>query len=129
MKKFLSIVPRWIPALLLMLAIFLFSSRASADLPDFYDWDYFIKKSAHAVGYWLLTLSYLHGLKWNKKYYALAWLLALAYAVTDEFHQSFVPGRQASVFDVLIFDNLGAAFALLLYFIYWRKHEKEIYPT
>lgn len=125
MKKFLSIVPRWIPALLLMLAIFLFSSRASVDLPDFYDWDYFIKKSAHAVGYGLLALSYLHALKWNKKYYILAWLLALAYAITDEFHQSFVPGRNASIRDILIFDNLGALFALFVHYLYQRKYKKE----
>ncbi len=125
MRKFLSIVPRWLPALLLMFTIFAFSSRTSSELPNFYDWDYFIKKSAHAIGYGLLALSYLHIFKWDKKYYWLAWLLAVLYSATDEFHQSFVPGRHAAVTDVLIFDNLGAIIALTLHYLHRRKNEKE----
>lgn len=124
MKKFLSIVPRWIPALLLMLIIFAFSSRPSDDLPNFQSWDYFIKKGAHAVGYGLLALSYLRIFKWEKRHYRLAWLLAIFYSVTDEFHQSFVPGRHASITDVLVFDNFGAMVALSLHYFHRRKHEK-----
>ena len=41
---------------------------------------------------------------------ALALLVAAVYAATDEFHQSFVPGRTASVYDVLI-DTSGACAA------------------
>jgi VanZ family protein len=41
--------------------------------------------------------------------------MALAFSATDEIHQSFVPGRHASVYDVIVFDNIGAAIALLLY--------------
>ncbi len=129
MKKFLSIVPRWFPALSIMLAIFAFSSQPGDNLPNFLDWDYVIKKMGHSIGYGLLALSYFHFLKYDEKRYWLAWLLALIFSATDEFHQSFVPGRHASVFDVLIFDNFGAAIALWLHFIYWRKHEKEIYKT
>ncbi len=125
MRKFLSIVPRWLPALLLMFTIFAFSSRTSSELPNFYDWDYFIKKSAHAIGYGLLALSYLHIFKWDKKYYWLAWLLAVLYSATDEFHQSFVPGRHAAVTDVLVFDNLGAMIALASHYLHRRKNEKE----
>ena len=129
MKKFLSIVPRWFPALSVMLAIFAFSSQPGDSLPSFQDWDYAIKKMGHVIGYGLLALSYFHFLKYNKKQVWLAWLMALIFSVTDEFYQSFVPGRNASVFDVLIFDNFGAAFALWRHFIYWNKYEKEIYPT
>ena len=125
MKKFLSIVPRWLPAVLLMLAIFAFSSRTSSELPNFQGWDYLIKKGAHAFGYGLLALSYLHMFKWNKKQYWLAWLLAVLYSATDEFHQSFVPGRHAAISDVLIFDNLGALVALTYYYLQRRKYEKE----
>lgn len=120
MKKLLSIVPRWLPALLLMFAIFVFSSRTSSELPNFRSWDYFIKKGAHAVGYGLLAFSYLHMFKWEKKQYWLAWLLAVLYSATDEFHQSFVPGRHAAVVDVLVFDNLGAIIALTAH--YWICH-------
>lgn len=124
MKKFLSIVPRWLPALLLMLVIFVFSSRTNSELPNFYDWDYFIKKGGHAIGYGLLALSYLFMFKWDIKRYWLAWLLTVLYSATDEFHQSFVPGRHAAITDVLIFDNLGAIIALAFHYFRLGKYKK-----
>jgi VanZ family protein len=39
---------------------------------------------------------------------AAAWALAVLYAISDEFHQSFVANRHASALDVA-FDALGAA--------------------
>jgi VanZ family protein len=123
-KKFLSIVPRWFPAFFFMVVIFIFSSQPGDNLPSFLDWDYVIKKMGHAIGYGLLALSYFHYLKYNKNKYWLAWLMAIIFSATDEFHQSFVPTRHASIIDVLVFDNLGAVFGLLLYYIYWRRGEK-----
>jgi len=46
-----------------------------------------------------------------------ATLLATAYGVTDEYHQSFVPGRTADPMDV-VKDLAGAAAACALY--RWR---------
>jgi VanZ family protein len=123
MKKLLTIVPRWLPALFVMVVIFIFSSEPGDSLPSFLDWDYVIKKISHAIGYGLLALSYFHFLKYDEKRWWLAWLMAVTYSMTDEFHQSFVPGRHASITDVFLFDNLGAAAGLLLYRISmsWRK--------
>jgi VanZ family protein len=126
MKKILSIVPRWLPAFFFMTVIFAFSSQPSDDLPSFASWDRVIKKMGHAIGYGLLALSYFHFLKYDKKRYWLAWLMAVAFSATDEFHQSFMPGRHATITDVLIFDNLGAATALLLYFVFHRT--KKVTP-
>ena len=53
---------------------------------------------------------YALDLRPNKRW--LAWLFALLYAVTDEYHQSFVTGRYPSAWDVFVFDNLGALIAL-----------------
>lgn len=126
MKKILDIVPRWLPALMLMIAIFAFSSRTSNELPNFGGWDYLVKKSAHGIGYGLLALSYLRALP--NRNYKLAWLLAVLYSLTDEFHQSFVPGRRASLIDVFVFDNLGAIIALFLHYRFFgAAHEKEIH--
>jgi len=100
-----------------MAVIFMFSSQPGDNLPDFLSWDYAIKKMGHAIGYGLLALSYFHYLKYNREKYWLAWLMAVLFAMTDEFHQSFTVGRHASAFDVLVFDNLGALFGLWLYFI------------
>ncbi|MBK8420135.1 VanZ family protein [Candidatus Villigracilis saccharophilus] len=127
MKKFLSIVPRWFPALFMMIVIFVISSQSGNDLPSFRNWDYAIKKAGHALGYGLLALSYFHYLKYNARRYWLALSLALAYAITDEFHQSFVSGRHASIFDVVIFDGLGAFAALWIFSRFWSKHEEEIF--
>jgi VanZ family protein len=108
-----------------MIVIFVFSSQPGDNLPDFYNWDYFIKKSSHMFGYGLLALSYLHLLKYDGRKYWLAWLMAVVYAATDEFHQSFVPGRGPSVIDVLFFDGSGAFIILWLYDGYSRKVNKQ----
>jgi VanZ family protein len=92
----------------MMAVIFAFSSRASNELPNFGSWDYLVKKAAHGLGYGLLALAYWRGLGFRHNGHWVAWLMALAYSATDEFHQSFVPGRHPSVTDVLVFDNLGA---------------------
>ena len=42
-----------------------------------------------------------------------AWLISVAYGCSDEFHQSYVAGRTASVAD-LGFDAAGSALALLV---------------
>ena len=126
MKKILSIVPRWFPALLVMLTIFAFSSQPKDNLPDFLSWDYVVKKAGHMLGYGLLALSYFHLLKWGKKRYWLAWFMAIIFSATDEFHQSFVPGRGASVFDVIIFDNLGAMIGLWLHSLFARRGNKIV---
>ena len=129
MKKLSSIVPRWFPAIFFMVVIFTFSSQPAGNLPNFLSWDYFIKKMGHTIGYGLLALSYLHLLNYDKKRYWLAWLMAVAFAATDEFHQSFTAGRNASIYDVAIFDNLGALIMLWLYFKIWGKGQEEISQT
>src|SRR5438128_2008353 len=47
-------------------------------------------------------------------------LLAIAYALTDEFHQSFVPSRTASIYDSLI-DSVGALIGLTIIWLRLRK--------
>jgi VanZ family protein len=128
MKKLLSIVPRWFPAVFMMIAIFTFSSTPGGDLPTFFDWDYIVKKAGHMIGYGLLALSYFHYLNYEKKHYRLAWFLAILFSITDELHQWVVPERHASVFDTIIFDNFGAIIALWLHFKYWRVDEKKAPP-
>ena len=99
----------------MMAIIFMFSSHPSAELPNFGDWDYFVKKGGHALGYGLLTLAYWRGLGLEHSKKKLAWAMAICYALTDEIHQAFAPGRHPSLVDVLFFDNLGAAFGLILW--------------
>jgi len=101
-----------------MLVIFLFSAQTSADLPDFSWADTLVKKGGHMLGYAMLAMSYWRGFEFRDRRQWLAWALTLLYALTDEFHQSFVSGRHASIGDVLVFDNLGALCALWLLTLY-----------
>jgi VanZ family protein len=108
MSKALPIVLRWLPALLMMLVIFYVSAQPSADLPYFAWADRIVKKGGHMIGYALLAISYWRAYHFQRQKWWLAWCLAVLYAITDEVHQSFIPGRFPSIWDVLIFDNLGA---------------------
>lgn len=89
------------------------------------------RKCAHLTEYAVLALLLWRALRkpptpdtapwlWSKAGLVLA--LVAFYAATDEFHQAFVPSRDASVRDVLI-DTLGGALALLgLWAVSrWRK--------
>jgi VanZ family protein len=92
--------------------IFFLSSQPSENLPNFNLLDRAVKKGGHMIGFGLLAVSYLHALGTERKRYWLAWTFAILYAMTDEIHQSFVPGRGPSIWDVVIYDNLGALIAL-----------------
>ena len=117
--KFLK---RWLPALLMMTLIFGFSSIPSREMPEFGAFDLSIKKFGHALGYGLLACSYLRGL--GGKHPWLAWAMALTFAASDEIHQSFVPGRGPSVWDVLLFDNLGALAGLWVGSLLRKRNQK-----
>ena len=99
-----------------MAAIFFLSSLPASRLPYYGAYDILIKKGGHALGYALLGLAYFYalpprlstGYKWM-----VALLMAILFALSDEFHQSFVEGRTSSLYDVVI-DGIGAAVALTL---------------
>lgn len=76
--------------------------------------EWILRKSAHLASFGLLALL----LAWalgavldRRRALAMALGLTLLYAITDEFHQSFIPGRQGRWYDVLI-DTTGAALTL-----------------
>jgi VanZ family protein len=123
MSKSIQIFLRWLPALMMMGVIFIFSSQFSSALPNFYWADTLVKKGGHVFGYAILAFLYWRALefRWDKRW--VAWLLALSYALTDEFHQTFVPGRHPAIWDVLIFDNAGALISLWLA-AYCRKQKR-----
>jgi VanZ family protein len=96
-----------------------------------------VRKFAHLTEYAVLALLLWHAIRrtneknprprgagrWNWPDARLALLLVMLYAATDEFHQSFVPGRTSLASDVLI-DTVGGAAGLLALWIFgrWRKH-------
>jgi VanZ family protein len=128
MRKSFSALWSWGPAILLMVVIFGFSSIPAEEMLHFGLLDYIVKKGGHAVGYGLLGLSYLRGLKGENtrvepRWYYIAWGLAVLYSATDEFHQSFVPGRHPAITDVII-DAFGAALALFLASRFYKQNDQ-----
>lgn len=71
-----------------------------------------VRKLGHFTEYLVFGILLAHGLRGDgpqrPRHAVLAIVLAALYAVTDELHQLFVPGRTAAVGDVLI-DTAGAA--------------------
>ena len=128
MSKALQIVLRWRAALLMMLVIFFVSARPPSDLPNFEWADRIVKKGGHMIGYALLAISYWRAFHFQRQKWWLAWCLAVLYAITDEFHQSFIPGRFPSVWDVLIFDNLGAFIGIGLLHRYKTQRPDLVRP-
>jgi VanZ family protein len=99
---------RWLPALAIAALIFWLSSISDLHVTRGLT-EYVLRKGAHACIYALLAMACLRGSRDAR----VALALAVAYAVTDEFHQSFVPGRVASPIDVAI-DAAGALAGLAL---------------
>ena len=106
---------KWIPALIIMSFIYIASSIPASQIPSIGAIDIPVKKGGHFTGYALLALGLLRGMQNGKSWKAtLVLLFCGLYAISDEYHQSFVSGRNPSVFDVGI-DLLGSSFGLMLF--------------
>jgi len=94
--------------------IFFLSSRS--DLPRAENGlDIVLRKAAHMTEYGLLWALWLRALRGPRPPATLrAVAITLAYAVSDELHQSFVAGRHASPFDVAI-DAAGVGVAAAMW--------------
>jgi VanZ family protein len=95
--------------LALMALIFYLSAQPSVG-PELPAWTRIV---AHFSEYALLTVLWIWALAplLGRRALLAAAGIALAYAISDEVHQSFVEGRESDPFDVLI-DALGIAFAV-----------------
>jgi VanZ family protein len=102
---------RWLPVVGWAGLIFTLSSIPSLST-GLGTWDTVLRKCAHATEYAVLAALLLRALA-NAP---AAWLLTVAYAATDEWHQTFVRGRHGSPVDVAI-DAAGA----LLGIAAWRR--------
>lgn len=113
---------RWLPLLLAMGVIFFVSGQPSVELPNFGLWDLSVKKLGHFLAYAVVSLMALRAVLDRKRPYLTALLITLAYAMSDECHQTFIPGRNGTPVDVII-DMLGAFSCLWL--VHWRRWVPE----
>lgn len=105
--------------------IFSISAQPSSHLPNFSWADALVKKGGHVIGYAILAFTYWRALEFNGNKRWVAWLLAILYALTDEFHQSFVNGRHSTIWDVMLFDNFGTLSSLWLVNLYKKQKRPE----
>ena len=95
----------WLPPLLLMALIFQLSSQPTLPQAPGPWLDAILKKLSHAFVYGLLFVLLYRAWRQSVTHsgaLSAALLVTAAYALSDELHQSFVPGRHANWYDVLI---------------------------
>ena len=103
LKKFTSF---WLPVIFWCGLIFLVSSLPSLPKISETALDIFIKNLAHFLEYAILFFLVQRALENKPKKFRTAFNLSTLYAFSDEFYQSFVPGRQPSFADISI-DIMG----------------------
>jgi VanZ family protein len=78
---------------------------------------FLLRKAGHFTEYAILALLAARAFRtstselFRTRWFWISLLLVIAYSLSDEFHQSFVPSRTASIYDSLI-DSLGGLTAL-----------------
>lgn len=96
-------------------------------------WQTIVRKGAHFCAYALLGALVANAIRTYNFSGHLRWGIPVAvsavYAVTDEIHQFFVPGRSCQIVDVCI-DTAGAAFGTAMFalavFLIGKRRKKSI---
>lgn len=106
----------WFPTLVWAGIIYSFSSLTTPSTSRIFWQDFLVKKSAHVAVYMVLTGLMYRSLKnttnLTGNYLLLTTLcLVILYAISDEFHQSFTPGREPTLRDAII-DSVSSFVAL-----------------
>ncbi len=151
MESFRKKAVYWLPAVALMIAIFVFSAMDANESDDMSGpfvtlfvhvlelvtgrqvdlgspvmgaCVFVVRKSAHMTEYAMLAASFCFALgrTFSLRGVAMgagALGLAVLYAATDEFHQTFVPGRAGMLTDIGI-DAIGALAGICVFFLVCR---------
>ncbi len=116
-----SFIKYQFPAIVWCGVIFFLSSLQGNEVPGL---KYNTDKLAHAVVYFILGAAFHRALKFQKNPSLVSFSLLLTvlgtflYGMSDEFHQSFVPGRMAGWNDVLA-DVAGG----ILYVVFYMRYK------
>ncbi|CAN5211902.1 hypothetical protein BH23CHL1_BH23CHL1_01860 [soil metagenome] len=119
---------RIIPALLWMLGIFALSSQSRLPQAPGISTQ-LLAVAGHLVAFGVLAILIAWGAGVDFRHLSrrtlAAYALTVFYGISDEIHQSFVPGRYATVEDIMI-DAIGAAAGLFVMYVVvrWRR-ERE----
>jgi VanZ family protein len=89
----------------------------------------FVRKIAHVLEYSIFFLLLFRGIRrgrsgWHWSWALTSWGIAAAYSLLDEFHQTFVSSRGASIWDLCL-DTASALATLLIVFFLYRQYERR----
>ncbi|WP_407271219.1 VanZ family protein [Radiobacillus sp. PE A8.2] len=97
---------------------------------DLSNFNFFVRKTAHFTAYMVLGILVIHAMRNSTgityRSIVISLSICILYAISDELHQMFVPGRGPAVWDVCI-DSAGAIVGIGLYFILWRITKKSYF--
>jgi VanZ family protein len=103
------------------------------DLKHFEHLHFYIRKGGHVFGYsmlsillfraWRETLPAINDVKWTLRWASLAVLGTAVVASLDEWHQSFIPSRTGTPWDVLL-DTCAGIAAQILVLLYYAGSRK-----
>jgi len=128
------ILSAWLPVAAWMGVIFFFSAQPSLPQAPTWTLDVLLKKSGHALEYailaYLLARAWAMGQAGSEEPQRRATVtgaplflpvigISLLYALSDEWHQAFVPGRTPRLLDWLV-DGSGVILGLAAFI--WRRH-------
>ena len=105
-------------SIVIAVTVFFLSAQSALPVPSSDSFPGF-DKLLHACAFGSLAFAFSYWVaaeKWRTapfKYFVLVWFVTACYGITDELHQYFVPGRDASVYDWFA-DCTGATFAVIL---------------
>ena len=117
----------WVPSLLYMVLIFAVSSLEQPPLPmPEFEW-LTIDKLYHFIEYailgGLLAWAFVKAkpsVVPSKLIWLVATVLSILYGASDEWHQTFIPGRFATLAD-WVADAFGSIAGVLVVYLYYKK--------
>ncbi|MFQ6617420.1 MAG: VanZ family protein [Fidelibacterota bacterium] len=108
-----------IPAILYASLIFLLSSVPQNRIPEspVLSYDKLLHFLEFGILGYLLAIAFFHSgeKRISNNFFFLSAVTGILYAISDEFHQFFVPGRDSSIYDVLA-DSFGVITSQLIFY-------------
>lgn len=103
-------------------------------------WNFYIRKTGHVVGYFLLsfflfrawraTIPVFQRKNWSLQWARIAFFMTALVASLDEWHQTFIPSRTGTVHDIAL-DSAAALLAQLLIYawFHFRDSSRSVAPA
>lgn len=102
--------------------------------PDhFLIWHFILRKTGHVIGYavlsvlfyraWKATISIPGDPRWSILWARIAFTMTALVACLDEWHQTYLPSRTGTIWDVLLDSSAALTVQVLLYF--WMRRSRH----